>query len=407
MIDFAKALRLVLKHCARRPATKIPAAQAPGFVLAEPLVARSPLPRFDASAVDGYAVYAADIADSSIKLPVMLPLQDTIRAGDARKLELKRGQAVRILTGALVPAGADAVVMQEHVRTKSGKVVFVKPTPAGANIRFSGDEYQRGERILDAGTIVTPPVAAMLATMGRRTVRVFRKPRVAVVVTGDELRTPGSKLARGHMYDSNSPGLVSALRAMGVDNIRAYRVGDDRAGTEQVFRRALSGADVVISSGGVSVGSSDYVKDILGRLNVRSIFWKVAIKPGKPIYFGKRRNILVFGLPGNPVAALLGFQLFIKPALLRMMGATNIGLPILNALLTAPIKKKSGRMEFVRGILTNNNDGELQVQPARGQDSHMMGGLATAHCLIWFPREAVSLGTGSKVYISLLQWGTQ
>ena len=338
MIDFAKAARLVLKHCPRLPKIAIPTTQSLGFVLAEPLIARTPLPRFHASAVDGFAIRKADLAAASRETSVTIVLQDAVRAGDTRRMTLKSGHAIKILTGAVVPAGADAIVMQEHVRVERETVTFTVPTSVDNNIRFRGDEFNKGEAILAEGSLVTPPVVAMLATLGHRHVRVYRKPRVALVITGDELRTPDSRLSRGQIYDSNTPGLVASLQAAGIEEVKSFRVGDDAKRVEQTFRNALANADVVVSSGGVSVGSSDFVKDVLGRLKVRTIFWKVAIKPGKPIYFGTRSNTLVFGLPGNPVAALLGFQLFVKPALLRMMGATNIEQPILKARLTAPIK---------------------------------------------------------------------
>ncbi|MBM2846594.1 MAG: molybdopterin molybdotransferase MoeA [Bacteroidetes bacterium] len=407
MIDFAEARHLVSQHCPRLPKISIPTEQAFGFVLAEPLVARRPLPRFDSSAVDGYAVRSADIAAASRETSVMLALQGAVRAGDVRRLKLKQGQSIRILTGAIVPAGADALVMQEHVQIEQERVIFSAPVSPRNNIRFRGEEFRKGEMILESGALIAPPVVAMLATLGQDRVRVYRKPRVALVVTGDELRTPGIHLRQGQIYDSNTPGLVAALEAAGIDKIDKFRVGDNPKRIEQTFRRALAHADVVISSGGVSVGSSDFVKDILGKLKVRNVFWRVAIKPGKPIYFGRRGKTVVFGLPGNPVAALVGFQILIKPALLRMMGAESTDLLTLTACLTHDLKKKPGRMEFVRGILTHDAEGKLHVRPTRGQDSHMMGGLATANCLIQFPKDADRLSAGSDVTVSLLHWSAQ
>jgi molybdopterin molybdotransferase len=407
MIDFAEARQLVLQHCPRLPKVGIPATQSLGFVLAERLIARMPLPRFDASAVDGYAVRRADIAAASRETPVTVVLQGAVCAGDARRIKLRPGHTIRILTGAIVPAGADAIVMQEYVRVEQGMVIFAATASIGDNIRFSGDEFRKGEMVLKEGALITPPVVAMLATLGRRRVRVYRKPRVALVVTGDEMSTPGSRLSRGQIYDSNTPGLLASLQVMGIEGVRHFRVGDKVKRIEQTFRRALANSDVVVSSGGVSVGSSDFVKDVLGKLRVRRIFWEVAIKPGKPIFFGTRGKKLAFGLPGNPVAAQLGFQLFIKPALLRMMGAETSEPLALTASLRHDLKKKPGRMEFVRGVLTNDDAGRLQVAPTRGQDSHMMGGLAAANCLIHFPNDADMLPVGSDVTVSLLQWSVQ
>jgi molybdopterin molybdotransferase len=407
VIGFAEARQMVLQHCPRLPNISIPIGRSLGFVLAEPLHARMPLPRFDASAVDGYAVRRADIAAASRQTPVTIVLQDSVCAGDARRVKLKPGHAIRILTGAAIPASTDAIVMQEHAQVEQNKVTLTAPVSRGHNIRFSGGEFKKGEIVLEAGALITPPVVGMLATLGRRRVRVYRKPRVGLIVTGDELHTPGSRLGRGQIYDSNTPGLMASLQAAGIEEVGHFRVGDNPKRIEQTFRRVLANNDVVISSGGVSVGSSDFVKVVLGELKVRSIFWKVAIKPGKPIYFGTRGKKLVFGLPGNPVAAQLGFQLFIKPALLQMMGAKKKKPLTLRARLTHDLKKKPGRMEFVRGVLTSDTAGRLEVAPTQGQDSHMMGGLSVANCLIHFPKHGERLGVGSNVAVSLLQWSAQ
>jgi molybdopterin molybdotransferase len=407
MIDFAEARQLVLQHCPRLPKISIPTGRALGFVLAEPLVAHGPVPRFDGSAVDGYAVRSADLCAATSDHPVGMIVQDVVRAGNARRIKLKPHHTIRILTGAVVPAGADALVMQEHVDVEQKRVFFTAPALSGDNIRFSGDEFRKGEIVLESGTLITPPVVAMLATLGQESARVYRKPRIALVVTGDELCTPRGRLGRGQIYDSNTPGLRASLQAAGMEEVMHFRVGDNAKRIEQTLRRGFANADVVISSGGVSVGSSDFVRDVLGKLKVRRIFWKIAIKPGKPIYFGKRGKTLVFSLPGNPVAAQLGFQLFIKPALLRMMGSKAVEPLVLTSCLTHELKKKPGRMEFVRGILTHSAEGELKVRPAQGQDSHMMGGLATANCLIHFAKDADRLSAGSDVTVTLLHWSVQ
>ena len=407
MIDFAEARQSVMHHCPRLPKTTIPVARSLGFVLAETVRASTPLPRFDASAVDGYAVRSADLISASRDCPVALMPQGAVRAGDTGRMKLKPGHTVRILTGAVVPKGADALVMQEHVHIEQGEVMFSAPASPRDNIRFRGEEFSKGEMILEPGAIIAPPVVAMLATLGQGRVGVYCKPRVALVVTGDELRAPGSRLRRGQIYDSNTPGLVAALEAAGIEKIEKFRVGDNPKRIEQTFRRAFAQADVVISSGGVSVGSSDFVKDVLDKLKVRNIFWRVAIKPGKPLYFGRRGKTLVFGLPGNPVAVLLGFHLFIKPALLRMMGAGTTNQLTLNAFLMNDLKKTPGRMEFVRGMLTLDAEKKLHVLPTRGQDSRMMGGLATANCLIHFPKGIDRLSAGSAVTVSLLHWSVQ
>lgn len=405
MIDFEEAQELVFCNCRKLSVTQIPVSKSLGYVLAESIRASTPLPRFDASAVDGFAVRSSDLVESSHSNETCLRLTGTLAAGDKRILKLNKGTTIRILTGAQIPAGADAVVMQEQVRIRKYIVSFSTPANAGDNIRFAGEEFKKGEIVLESGTLITPPVVAMLAIIGRQRVRVRRKPRVALIVTGNELQPPGTRLRRGKIYDSNTPALVAALQATGIDSVRTFRTHDTPRQIEQAFRKVLTDSDVVLSSGGVSVGSSDFVKDVLAELNVKSVFWRIAIKPGKPIYFGTKKKVLIFGLPGNPVAAQLGFQLLIKPAILRMMGMSSVAPLTLPAILTHDLRKKAGRMEFVRGILSTDDAGQITVRPARGQDSHMVGGLAKANCLIHFPKDQERISAGSKVRISLLNWG--
>ncbi|MBX2991392.1 MAG: molybdopterin molybdotransferase MoeA [Bacteroidetes bacterium] len=407
MIDFGEALKLVSDNCRRLPLVRIPVPKSLGYTLAESIRANTPLPRFDASAVDGFAVRSSDLANASRRNEACLQLTDTLAAGDTRIVNLKKGTTIRILTGAQIPAGADTVIMQEHVRVENDLVYFSTRADTGGNIRFAGDEFKKGEVVLESGTLITPPVVALLATLGRKHVRVRRKPRVALIVTGNELQPPGTRLRRGNIHDSNTPGLLAAMRAMGIDSVRTFRTRDNPQQIEQAFKQGVADADIVVSSGGVSVGSSDFVKEVLADLHVRSIFWRIAIKPGKPIFFGKKKSTLIFGLPGNPVAALLGFQLLIKPALLQMMGMNDAGMFVLSARLSHDLKKKRGRMEFVRGTLSHDSKGTLHVAPTRGQDSHMVGGLANADCLIHFPKECKQLSAGDAVKISLLKWGVQ
>jgi molybdopterin molybdotransferase len=404
MMDFAEARRIVLQHCPRLPRTTLTAARALGCVLAEPIIARAPVPRFAASAVDGYAVCSNDLRPASRKRPVALILQDTVPAGDTRRTRLIPGHVIRILTGAVIPRGADSIVMQEHVRTRRKTVVFPTPAAPWENIRGRGGEFRKSAVLLASGVLVTPPVIALLATLGQKRVRVYRKPRVALVVTGNEVRAPGTVLRRGQIHDANTAGCVAALKAAGIGRIKTFRTGDSLRRLNLTFRRAFAQADVVLSSGGVSVGAGDLVKDVLGTLRVRSIFWRVAIKPGKPIFFGKQGKKVVFGLPGNPVAAHVCIQLFVKPALLRMMGSRETDLLTFTARLDGRLVKQPGRMEFARGVLTNDAAGKPRVCPSKGQESHMLGGLAAANCLIHLPKGRNRFSAGASVTVSPLQW---
>src|SRR5262249_5475018 len=312
-------------------------------------------------------------------------------------------------TGATVPASVQAVVMREYCQEHNGTVVIRQSARAGENIRRRGEEFKAGEQILPAGIRVNPPVLGLLAGLGHASFPAYPKPSVAVISTGDELISPGQSLQPGQIFDSNSFALQSAVNALTVDRSTRLHTGDDPESTKEVLTAALAFADIVISAGGVSVGDFDFVKDVSEQIGIETIFWRIALKPGKPVYFGRRRATagsaqkLIFGLPGNPVSALVTFHQLVKPALLKIMGLLNHEPVSLCARLTRTIRKKAGRMEFVRGILRTDS-GQLQVEPTTGQESHMMGGLAPANCLIIFPLDDTILPEGQAVIVELLSW---
>lgn len=407
MIEYAEALERVIARSLFLPKILLPLEKSLGYVLATDVKASSPIPRFDASAVDGYAVRTQDIAPIGVSEanPVMLKVDQTVRAGDSQSMKLKAFRAFRIFTGALIPSGADAVVMQERVQQEDGRIKISSPIRTGENIRRKGEEFAKGVRVLTRGTLITPPVIGLLATLGCNTVRVYRKPRVAIIVTGNELRKPTESLSAGEIYDSNSFALSAALQALGILPVLTLQVSDSKEKIRTAFERALAKADVVISVGGVSVGEYDFVKDVCNDVGIRTEFWKIAIKPGKPNFFGTKGKKLFFGLPGNPVAALLSFHLLVRPALQKMMGMQNEPTVRLSAQMKADARKKPGRAEFLRAKLGANSNGNLCVTPTQGQDSHMMGGLANADCLIYFPKDASELKSGDTVTITPLQWG--
>ncbi|MHB9132455.1 MAG: molybdopterin molybdotransferase MoeA [Armatimonadota bacterium] len=407
MISFAEAHSIVLAHAHPLDTTSLPLEQLPSAYLAEPVIATADMPLFDNSAVDGYGVRLADVEGTSAESPACLRVCATIRAGDAACEAFASGLAVKVLTGAPVPAWVEAVVMREDCAESPGKVAVKRQPRAGENIRRRGEEFSQGEEVLPAGMRITPAVIGVLATCGYAQFPVYRKPRVALIVTGNELVDPGQPLGPGQIYDSNSYMLVDALREMGIHEPLHSRAADDPALLREQLSNALANADVVITVGGVSVGDYDFVKEVCEELGVVTQCWKVAIKPGKPFYFGTRANAngekLVCGLPGNPVSALVTFHELVKPALLRMMGAAEVCPPMLIATLTKSLRKKAGRMEFVRGF-ASARDGQLVVEPTVGQDSHMLGGMAKANCLIHFPQEANALAVGDTVDIELLGW---
>ncbi|MGA7160284.1 MAG: gephyrin-like molybdotransferase Glp [Bacteroidota bacterium] len=404
MLTFEEALERILKHVRRLLPVKLPIAKSLGLVLAEEIRSKGPIPLFDSSSVDGFAVRVQDIRGASEGHPVCLALQSTVSAGFGRTQSLKPLHAIKIMTGALLPKKADAVVMKEFVQAKGDAVAFSSGTKEGASLRRRGEEFRKGEIVFPKGTLVTPPVVGMCATLGLTSVKVYRKPRIALVVTGNELRSPSSKLRQGQIRDSNSYALAAALEAAGISPFLKLQAHDDKKQISSAFSRALKKADVVVSAGGVSVGDFDYVKQVLNDLRVKTIFWRIAMKPGKPNFFGTRGKKLVFALPGNPVSAMVSLETLVMPALRKMMGIPFSEELIRQAVIECDIKRTGGRIEFIRAFASRSTDGWLNVRPAIGQGSHMVGGLAQANCLIIVPKEIETIRKGDTVSIRYLSW---
>jgi molybdopterin molybdotransferase len=404
MIDYNEAVEKVLAQTRTRKVQNVELEKALGFVLAEDVHAKSELPRFDSSAVDGYAVLASDCMFAS-EVPVTLKLIGIASAGALSKNIVKSGMAVRIMTGAVIPSGTDAVVMQEDTVLIGKQVLIKQSVETGQNIRWSGDEFSKGERIITKGSLITPSVIALLATIGYQRIKVFAKPRVVLLVTGDELYSSGKKLPKGGVYDSNTPALNTALHSLGIIPLWKARQKDNPASIRKSISEALKKADVVLTTGGISVGDRDYVRNILSDIGVKTIYWSLAMKPGKPNYFGIYKNKLVFGLPGNPVSVLVSYLLLVRPALMKMMGMKEYQDVTIRAALGTMIKKKAGRLEFVRGTLRSDAKGNFIAEPLRGQDSHMIGNLAQADCLIHLPKQLTGLAKGEMVSVTILRWG--
>ncbi len=404
MIPFEEARRVILENAKPLGIVRRSLRTLRGLVLAETVYAAFDLPRFNNSAVDGFGVKVADLQTASPEKPVTLQMVDTIQAGASGKVSIRDGETVKILTGAPVPASVEAVVMQEFTEQGAdGMVRFFRAAQPGEHIRLKGEEFKKGQSIIPAGTVITPPVIGLLANLGQAVAKVYRKPKVGLISTGNELVQPGKPLAGGQIYDSNTYALSAALQAVGLDAARVYSVRDERKATLRAFQKALKENDVVISLGGISVGEFDFVKDVAEQLGIETLFWRIAIKPGKPVYFGKTGKKLVFGLPGNPVSALVTYHQLVQPALLKMLGYPRTEPARMRASLTRDLRKRAGRQEFVRAHLTTNG-ADFTVTPSVGQDSHMLGGLAVANCLIDFPVDAEYLKAGQLVDIDLLEW---
>lgn len=393
LLTVEEALARILEHARPGSAEEVAIEAAAGRRLAEPAVSRTDLPPFPSSAMDGYAVRADET-------PGTLPVAFRVAAGRASPRTLPPGSCAAIATGAVVPEGADAVVPLERARLEGEEVVVAEPVLRGAHIRMRGGDVRAGETILDAGTLLGPAQIGALAAGGIASVSCRARPRVAVVATGSELQQPGLPLAPGQIYESNSLLLATALTSAGAVVDRIAVVDDDVAAHRGALERGLE-YDVLVTSGGVSVGPHDLVRSVERELGVEEVFWGVAVKPGKPLSFGVRGSTLVFGLPGNPVSALVGAVLFVRPALDVLQGAPTPAPAYEPGVLAATVRRSAERDEFVRARRLRGGD-EVLLEPIVGQESHMIVHAAAADALVHVPRGDGELSIGARVrYIPL------
>jgi molybdopterin molybdotransferase len=405
LISYSEALRIVLDNIRPLPAETVAVDKALGRYLTRAVKAPAHSPRFEQSAMDGYAVRMKDVERSGPNLPVVLDLADELPAGDQRTVNLKPRQTVKVFTGSRLPRGTEAVVMKEYVTLENGVAGISWKVSAGDHIRRVGEEYRRGDVILPAGIRVTPPVVGMLIMLGKDRVSVRRRPSVTVITMGDELVAPGTKLGPGQIPDSNGPAVVAALKSLGVAQVRARRVKDRLPLLVRAMKDGLDKSDLVITVGGASVGDYDFIHEARRELGVRDLFTKVAIKPGKPNIFGMdRRKRPVFGLPGNPVSALVSFHQLVKPVVLKMMGAVEDESLTLPVRLSDAFRKKPDRLNLLRGRVSYDDD-QLTARLLTGQGSHMLSGLALADVLVEIPAGSPGTKAGEKVRAVKLDWG--
>jgi molybdopterin molybdotransferase len=376
--------------------------QALGRVLATDVVSPLAVPGHDNSAMDGYAVRFADLAADG---ETVLRRVGESFAGKPSTATVGTGECVRIFTGAVMPAGADTVVMQERATEDAGgvRIAARAVTKAGQNRRFAGEDLAAGQVVFRAGQRLHPAELGMLASLGVGEVRIYRRLRVAFFSTGDELRSIGTPLAEGEIYDSNRYTIHGMLTRLGCDVLDMGVVRDDPAALEEAFARAAAGADVVITSGGVSVGEADFVKALLDKLG-EVLFWKIAMKPGRPLAYGKLGNAHFFGLPGNPVSVMVTFYEFVRDALLMLQGQRDVApLPTFKVPLAAPIRKVPGRTEFQRGVLAADGAGGWTVRTTRDQGSGILSSMSEANCFIVLPPETAQCAVGDLVDVQLLE----
>lgn len=400
MITVEVARSRVLAGLKPNPAEVLPLGQALGRVLAEDVAARVAHPPVDVSAMDGYAVRAADLVSPAATLTIVgesaagRPFTDTVAAG----------QAVRIFTGAALPAGADTVVMQEDTSRNGDAVVITVTQPAGKFIRTAGLDFTIGQPMLRAGTLVGPRQIALAAAMNVPWLAVRRRPRVAVLSTGDEIVMPGDALAPGQIVSSNGPGLAALITASGGEAVQLGIAADSRESLSAMVR-AAAGCDLLVTSGGASVGDYDLVQDVLAENGMDLDFWKIAMRPGKPLMFGTLRHVPVLGLPGNPVSALVCGYLFLVP-MLRVLSGLPGTVDTVAAVLGADVRANDEREEYLRGSLARRADGALVATPFTRQDSAVVSGLAAAECLIVRPAHAPAARAGDGVTVVPLAAGS-
>jgi molybdopterin molybdotransferase len=398
----SQALALILAETEVLAPETVDVRAALGRVLAEPIASGRRIPPADNSAMDGYAVRRADLAAASRAKPALLRVAFEVAAGGAAPRRLEAGEAARILTGAPLPPGADAVVRQEDVeREGEGVRIPLCPQPR-EHVRDAGEDVEIGDLVLEPGRTIGPAEAGMLASLGRGVVAVHQRPRVAILSGGDELVEPDGDVAGGRIVSSNSYTLAAQCREVGAEPVYLGIARDTPEDLLQRFRGGLR-ADLIVSSAGVSVGDRDYVRDVLARLGCELRFFGVQIKPGYPLAFGRlgASGALVFGLPGNPVSAMVTFEEFVRPALRKMTGHRALFRPLVRARLAERLAKKPGRMHFVRVVLERRG-GEIWARGAGNQSSGALSSMIRGQGLLVFPAEASELGAGEDAAVQVI-----
>jgi molybdopterin molybdotransferase len=400
MLTVEEAREHVLGSIARLEEVELPLLETLGLNLAQDAVASNQIPPFDNSAMDGYAVRAGDVAGASEDSPVELTVLGDLPAGYTADAEVGEGQALRIMTGAPLPGGADTVIPVESTRAEGDRVLILEGLPEGSHVRMAGEDVKTGETVMEVGTSVGPAELGMLASLGYAHVRCFRRAVVGIISTGDELVGVEEELEPGKIHDSNSYTVYGMVREAGAEPLRLGVVRDEAALLERTIEENLERVDLFVTSGGVSVGDYDMVKDVLGKLGEMN-FWKVAMRPGKPQAFGHIGGKPLFGLPGNPVSVMVSFEQFVRPALRKMMGHRELFRPEVTAVLDSPLGRKQGRVEFIR-VVVEWREGRYHAHATGPQGSGILKSMVIGNALAVLPEDVGRLEPGSEVTVQLL-----
>lgn len=402
MISVREAQEIILQSVPVYPQKLAALTEALGRYLAKSIESPLDLPSFNNSAMDGYAIKSEETLQACPDHPLSLKVSFTVKAGDQPKQELRQGEAARIFTGAMIPPGTDAVVIQENVVRKDDEITLQKPLKPGQNIRKKGEEIKVGEQALENGTLLNPASVGFLASMGLKTIPIHTPPRVGILVTGSEIVRREADFGPGKVYDSNFFSLSTALEELNLYPSFQSHGYDRLEDLKQEVSEGFSQSDFLLVTGGVSVGDFDFVKEVAAKEGVKEVFWRVKQKPGKPIFFGKKGDSgFLFGLPGNPASALVCFYEYVRPALLKAMGAKQALLPRIRVPIAKSLKKKSGKVHFYKGVLKIQG-GEIFAELLDGQGSHLMKSFSQANCLIRIPEGTEVVGSGEMVEVDLL-----
>ena len=384
MIQVNEALTIVAENSSKMPLQKKVVSKALGYVLAETVYSPIAMPPFRQSAMDGYAFILSekqqyDVVSSS-------------QAGDHSNIKLKSNEAIRIFTGAFVPDDADTVVMQEHVMATENSILITRMPEQFANVRAKGEQINKEEVVFEANTLITPAAIGFLACLGITEITVYKKPKVAILVTGNELVKPGKKLPKGKIYESNSVMLQAALQTIGINKAKIFKVKDNLKATKKALKDILTEFDVVLISGGISVGDYDFVKEALLENGVEELFYKINQKPGKPMFFGKKEETLVFALPGNPASSLTNFYIYVCPAIKNRMGFSEIHKTKIIRKLNSDLSNNTGKTLFLKAKYD-----ETTVTVLDGQSSAMLNTFAIANSLFIVPEDVEQYKKGQLV----------
>jgi molybdopterin molybdotransferase len=400
MVTVDEALEKILSHIHSLGFEKVSILDALGRVNAEDIRANRNIPPLDNSAMDGYALRFEDVQNASQEYPIRLEVIEDLPAGFISKKKIERGKAIRIMTGAPVPKGADTVIPVEETKKEDKSVLIFKAFPRGEHIRKSGEDVKKGDRVISKGDTIRPAEVGMLASVGRSFVSVYQRPLVAILCTGDELVDVDGELDEVKIISSNSYTLAAQVKDCGAIPLQLGIAKDLKEEIEEKLRQGIR-ADVLISSAGISVGDYDFVKDVMKNLGMKMVFWKVAMRPGQPLAFGTIGEKPVFGLPGNPVSSMISFEQFVRPSLLKMMGCRQLFRPALEAILKEEIKKTAGRRYFIRGSVSFEK-GQYFVSTTGEQGSGILRSMVRANGLIVIPEDQEMVRAGEKVKVQLL-----